>query len=63
MTRDVRFDANRWFAQVPAGSGRDAPSRATRVLLPMPAVDPLDSDIDAPSAIRRTLQDAAYQLE
>ncbi len=62
-THDIRFDAGRWFAQIPADSGGDAPSRATRVLLPLPAVDPIASDIDAPNAVRRTLQDAAYQLE
>jgi uncharacterized protein (DUF1800 family) len=61
--RDVRFDADRWLAQVPKGAGADASSRAARMLLPIPAVDVLASDIDVPGAIRRTLQDAAYQLE
>ena len=62
----IRFDAARWVAQRSGASTRAKMQSAQALLLPLPAVLAMAStatDADAPSFVRATLLDPAYQLK
>jgi uncharacterized protein (DUF1800 family) len=61
--RDLRFDPDEWVAGTEGVKGDGRQAAVLRVLLPCPAVDPIEPTADAQTIVSTALLDPAYQLK